>query len=41
VAESQSHRPSGNAVHTIEFLGAYKERFQPRYGFLRPIIAEV
>jgi Transposase zinc-binding domain len=24
-----------------EFLEAYKERFQPRYGFLRPIILEV
>ena len=33
---------SGNAFHTIdEFLEAYKERFQPRYGFLRPIIREV
>ena len=27
--------------HFDEFLEAYKERFQPRYGFLRPIIPEV
>ena len=27
--------------HFDEFLEAYKERFQPCYGFLRPIIPEV
>ena len=27
--------------HFDEFLEAYKERFQPSYGFLRPIISEV
>ncbi len=27
--------------HFDEFLEAYEERYQPRYGFLRPIIPEV
>ena len=27
--------------HFDEFLEAYKERFQPCYGFLRPIIPDV
>lgn len=27
--------------HFDTFLGAYQERYQPRYGFLHPIIPEV
>jgi hypothetical protein len=27
--------------HFHAFLAAYEQRFQPRYGFLRPIIPEV
>ena len=34
--------PCGNASKAFDrFLDAYEERYQPRYGFLRPIIPEV
>ena len=43
MAESQRHRPSGNAFHTISTSSSRptRKRFRPRYGFLRPIIPEV